>query len=169
MESINNIINYYNVEIILGLIIGLLLILILFIIYINKTNKSIRRYNKLLNGRQNISLEDLLNDINRNINNVNNNMTEVEERLTNLDSRLGLAIQKVGFIRYNAFDDIGSQLSFSIALLDEFKNGFILTSIYGRNDNVIYGKEIKGGTSKTPLSAEEIIAIDRALKGHNYE
>lgn len=169
MESINNIINYYNTEIILGLFIGFLLMLILFIIYIYRTNKSIKRYNKLLNGSQDINMEELLNNINSNINDINRDMNIVEENMTNLNTKLSFAVQKVGFIRYNAFDDIGSQLSFSIALLDEFENGFIITSIYGRNDNVIYGKEINDGNSRTSLSAEEMIAMDRAMKGKAYE
>ena len=53
-------------------------------------------------------------------------------------------------MRYNAFDDMGSQLSFSLALLDDFKNGIVLTSIYGREDTVTYCKEIKDGTSNIP-------------------
>lgn len=68
-------------------------------------------------------------------------------------------------MRYNAFDDMGSQLSFSIALLDDFKNGFVLTSIYGREETVSYCKEVKNGTSTIPLSAEEIMVLDRAIKG----
>lgn len=82
--------------------------------------------------------------------------------------KLTFAIQKVGFVRYNAFGDMGSELSFSIAFLDNFLNGFILTSIYGREHSTCYAKPIKDGKSIYPLSAEEIQAIDRAIKGEDY-
>lgn len=168
IERIIDIINNYNIEIILGLILGFLFMFILLIISMHKTNKFIKRYNKLLNGSQDINIEELISNINSNIYNLNNELEIVKEDTNNLKIRLDFAIQKVGFIRYNAFDDIGSELSYSIALLDEFKNGFVITSIYRRNDNVNYGKEIKNGVSKTPLSEEEMIALERAIKGKIY-
>src|SRR5699024_1773229 len=164
IEFIKEIIDNYTVEIVLGLAIGLVFLLVLFIIYIYKTNKSIKRYNKLLNGSKDINIEELLSNINKNVNNMNSDMSEMETNISDIKIRLDFAIRKVGFIKYNAFDDIGSELSFSIALLDGWENGFVLTSIYGRNGNVIYSKAIKNGTSNTHLSEEEILAINRAIK-----
>ena len=63
---------------------------------------------------------------------------------------------------------MGSELSFSIALLDNFSNGFVLTSIYGREQSISYAKPIKDGKSLYPLSVEEMQAIDRAIKGEAY-
>lgn len=165
MESIKIIIEHYNTEIILGLLISIFCLLILFLIYIYRTNKSIKRYNQLVNGIKDINIEDLLININNDIENAKKDINLMEHNIGEMRTKLAFAIQKVGFIRYNAFDDMGSELSFSIALLDEFKNGFVITSIYGREDTVTYGKPIKNGTSNLPLSAEEMLAIDRAIKG----
>ncbi len=63
---------------------------------------------------------------------------------------------------------MGSELSYSIVLLDEHLNGFVLTSIYGREQSVSYAKPIKDGKSTFPLSAEEMQAMDRAIKGELY-
>ena len=64
---------------------------------------------------------------------------------------------------------MGSDQSFSLALLDSFKNGFVITSIYGRDYASTYGKPVKNGKSVYPLSVEEIQAIDRAIIGEISE
>ena len=58
-------------------------------------------------------------------------------------------------MRYNAFDNIGSDLSYSLALVDENKDGVVLTSIYGREENRCYAKPINAGKSTYTLSKEE--------------
>lgn len=164
----NNIIQYIAdnmISIVIGLSISLLILFVLFLINLFRLNRSIRNYNQLVNGISDIDIEELLMKINRDVDDMNRDINLMEQDISNIRTKLAFAIQKVGFIRYNAFDDMGSQLSFSIALLDAFKNGFVITSIYGRENVVSYGKPIKDGTSSIPLSAEEMIAIDRAIKG----
>ncbi|MEW8973887.1 MAG: DUF4446 family protein [Tissierellaceae bacterium] len=165
MENIIEYIASNMSEIVIALFIGMLALLILFLINLSKTNRAIKRYNQLVNGISEIDIEELLMKINKDINDMNRDISVMEQNIADVKTKLAFAIQKVGFIRYNAFDDMGSQLSFSIALLDAFKNGFVITSIYGRENVVSYGKPIKDGTSNIPLSAEEMIAIDRALRG----
>ncbi len=165
MESLKSFISYYYLEFIFGL--SIISILLMFIIIISqyKTRKLAKRYNNLVHGIDGINIEDLLININKDIEGLNRDINMMNKNIDEIETKLSFAIRRIGFIRYNAFDDIGSQLSFSIALLDDFKNGFVLTSIYGRENTVSYGKPIKNGTSNIPLSAEEIIALDRAIKG----
>jgi len=74
-------------------------------------------------------------------------------------------LQNVGLIRYNAFDEMGGNLSFSLALLNNQKDGLILTNINGRNTSRIYVKHLIAGVSSDhPLTAEETQAIKQALK-----
>ncbi|MDP2930712.1 MAG: DUF4446 family protein [bacterium] len=40
--------------------------------------------------------------------------------------------QKIGFVRYNPFGGVGSDQSFSLVLLDENNNGFVVTSLFSR-------------------------------------
>ncbi|EOC99788.1 hypothetical protein L21TH_2187 [Caldisalinibacter kiritimatiensis] len=94
--------------------------------------------------------------------NVKNELVNIKEYCKDIDSRLKLSVQKVGIIRYNAFDDMGSDLSFSIALLDENLNGVVISTIFGRNESNTYAKPIIEGKSKYNLSVEELQAIDKA-------
>jgi hypothetical protein len=72
-------------------------------------------------------------------------------------------VQRIGLVRYDAFDDMGGHLSFSAALLDGQGNGLVMTSINGRQDTRCYAKPVEGWTSSHNLSEEEELAIQRAL------
>ncbi|NLC77511.1 MAG: DUF4446 family protein, partial [Clostridia bacterium] len=65
-------------------------------------------------------------------------------------------------VRYNAFTGLGSDQSFSLALLDSRDDGVVITSIYGREDSRFYAKPVKGGRSRYRLTDEELLALDRA-------
>ncbi len=91
------------------------------------------------------------------------------EQLNNYYSKLfrltNNNLQNVGLIRYNAFQEMGGNLSFTLALLNNQKDGIVLTSINGRNDHRLYIKQISAGVSKDqPLTEEETQAISEALK-----
>ena len=75
----------------------------------------------------------------------------------------GAAICNVAVVRYDAFPDVGGQMSFSAALLDEIGDGLVLTVINGRNESRTYAKDIRDGTSVHRLSDDEVGAIDQAL------
>lgn len=70
---------------------------------------------------------------------------------------------KIGIVRYNAFKDVGSNLSFTLALLDNNNNGVVLNGIYSRDNSNIYAKPIKDGKSEYILSDEEKEAIEKAI------
>jgi len=71
---------------------------------------------------------------------------------------------KAAIVRYNAFHEMGSDLSFSIAIVDEAGNGLVLTGIHNRTDTQMYAKPLENGQSKYSLSPEEIEAINQALR-----
>jgi Protein of unknown function (DUF4446) len=72
-------------------------------------------------------------------------------------------VQRVGLLRYDAFEDVGGRLSFSCAMLDEHGTGVVLTSINGRQETRVYAKPIAEGRSSYNLSSEEEEAIRQAL------
>jgi uncharacterized protein YlxW (UPF0749 family) len=75
------------------------------------------------------------------------------------------AVQRVGLVRYDAFEDMGGQLSFSAALLDARGDGVVITSINGRQDTRCYAKAVRAGGSAHNLSEEEQQAIEEAVRG----
>jgi len=168
MEYVKQLISLYNMEIVIGLVIAIIILFLMNIFSAVRISKIKKRYNALVRGKDNASIEDLLIRNGHEIDDIKDEIANLQKRIEELDVKLTFAVQKVGFIRYNAFADMGSELSFSIAILDGFLNGFVLTSIFGREQSVCYAKSIKNGKSVYPLSAEEIQAIDRAIKGDFY-
>lgn len=168
MEQTRELITIYNIEIIMGLLVAFFVLLALYLIAEIRISKLKERYNKLVRGADDVNIEELLIKNGYEIDQLRENISILNKEFESLQTKLTFAIQKVGFIRYNAFADMGSELSFSIVFLDNFLNGFVVTSIYGREQSTCYAKPIKNGKSIYPLSAEEIQAIDRAIRGENY-
>ena len=83
-----------------------------------------------------------------------------------LENTLVGCIQKIGIIRYSAFRDTGSDLSFALALLDSNNNGVILNGIYSREMSNIYAKPVVNGEATYTLSEEEKQALQKAI---NYK
>ena len=72
--------------------------------------------------------------------------------------------RKIGFVKYNAFDNIGNNLSFAFTVLDGKNDGFCLSSVYGRNESRIFAKPIVDGKCLYGMSEEEKESLDNALQ-----
>jgi len=79
-----------------------------------------------------------------------------------VEAQVRRTISRIGVVRYDAYDDIGGELSFSAALLDEHADGVVLTSITGRSGGRTYLKPVTVGEGGLPLSDEEMAAIASA-------
>ena len=90
-------------------------------------------------------------------------LADVTKRVEDLELVARVSVQHVGLVRFDAFEDMGGHLSFAAALLDADGDGFILTSINGRQETRIYAKPIERGASRYHLSNEEQEAIRRAI------
>lgn len=89
---------------------------------------------------------------------------ELEEKISKLSDQGLKHIQRVQLLRYNPYDDTGGNISFSLALLDEQGNGFVLTSLHSRADTRIFAKPIiLGKEGKYQLSEEEEEVIRKAM------
>ena len=122
------------------------------------TKKQSERYKKMLeklgNGK-NIE-NDIMAYVEQN--------DEIINYCQNIDNNIRNCIQKIGMVRYNAFQDTGSNLSFAVALLDDKNTGIVINGIYSRDCSNIYSKPIENGKSNFILSSEEKEAIDIAIK-----
>jgi len=83
-------------------------------------------------------------------------------RLQAAEARGERAIQRVGIVRYNPFEDTGSNQSFVLAILDARGDGFVLSSLHSRQQTRVFLKQISSGKAETTLSEEEAEAIRRA-------
>lgn len=156
--------NYSNI-IFSGLIIFSFLITLIVIALSIKVSKAKKKWHSFTDGVNVKNIEELLSSHTTRISLLEEENQSLKAELKNIDMNLSFAVQNVGIVKYNAFDNVGNHLSFSLAMLDRYKNGVVITSIYGRDFTTLYGKPVRLGKSDYPLSQEEEEAIDRALKG----
>ena len=143
------------------LLIGFLIVLISNI----KLNKRYKNFmNKLGNGK---NLEEDLEKFMYKVDRVEKQNAEITNFCKNLDEDISKCIQKIGIVRYSAFKDTGSDLSFAVALLDEKNNGVVFNGIYSREMSNIYAKPVENGNSRYTLSNEEVVAIEKAVNSNN--
>lgn len=139
-------------------------LLILLIIQISKVNTLKRRLDSFVLGKDGMSLEqDILTlfDDNQFL----KKMAEKDrDDINTLFKRMQTVFQKMGLVRYDAFNQMGGQLSYSLALLDENDNGFIINSVHSTEGCYSYSKEIRNGDNSISLSAEEEEALSIAKR-----
>lgn len=99
--------------------------------------------------------------------NLERDFEKISEELECLKKESKFSVQKTGIVRFNPFKGVGGDQSFSIALLDGNDSGVVITSLYARDGNRVYGKPIKSGQSEYLLSEEEKQAIQKAKSGNN--
>lgn len=148
----------------LGILALSLLLLILYIINIIKLNKIKKEYkNFMIKLGQGNNIEEQLKSYMDKVLQVKNENLELKEHCKKLDNEVAGCIQKIGLVRYNAFKDTGSDLSFTLAILNKENTGIILNGIYSRDMSNIYAKPVENGQSKYTLSIEEKEAISKAI------
>jgi hypothetical protein len=86
-------------------------------------------------------------------------------RVDALEANATRSLQRVGFVRFNAFPDVGSELSYALAVVDGRGNGFLVSSIYSREEVRTYAKAIRNFSGDKDLSDEERRAIELARAG----
>ena len=130
-----------NLDIAYLFLILLVFIVVLFVIIIlqmKKLNRLQKRISKFMTGKD-------------------------EKDIRTLYKNMEHAFQKIGLVKYDAFQQMGGKLSFSLALLDENNNGFILNSVHSTEGCYTYTKEIKNGECAISLGEEEQQALDMAI------
>lgn len=161
-----NFIGLGNIDIgfiLLGLLILLLILLILIIVQMVKLNKIKKKYESFMKGKDANSLESDIIGLYED----NKIMKAIAEKnkkdIRTLFKKAESSFQKMGIIKYDAFRQMGGQLSFSLALLDENNNGFIINSVHSSDGCYSYTKEIVNGECKISLGEEEKQALDMAM------
>lgn len=143
------------------IVIVLAVLYITSVINLKKLRTSYSKFmNKLGNGN---NLEEMLQNYIKKVETVEERNEEIISYCKIIDDNIKRCSQKIGIVRYNAFKDVGSDLSFALAILDDYNNGVVLNGIYARDSSNIYAKPIENGASKYILSEEEKEAVNRAI------
>lgn len=87
---------------------------------------------------------------------------KLEQKIVLLENRIKVeerkALQnfsKFSISRFNSFSDMGGDQSFTLTLLNEKNNGFILTSLFRNDTSRVFTKPIINGISEYQLLEEE--------------
>lgn len=147
----------------IGLTALVLILLILLIVMIVKTNNLKKRLDKFVLGKNGKSLEkdivSLYEDNKALKNLVDRNKKDIRILYKNMES----TYQKIGVVKYDAFRQMGGNLSFCLALLNEKNDGFIMNSVHSTEGCYTYTKVIKNGECDIDLGAEEKKALNMAM------
>jgi len=144
----------------------LLLVNLIFLVCLFLQNARIKRLQqrlrKLFANSNGDNLETTLNRLFEQIDDCKKKQDDQQFVMNRLSQKMSSTSGNLAVMRYNAFGDVGSDLSFSLALIDDQQNGVVITSIYGREESRIYAKPIENGTSAYHLTEEELAVVKKA-------
>ena len=146
----------------------LVLIVILFVLYVNVTMKYNRlksSYTTFMRGKDGKTLEESMmsgfSDVEAILKYTKQNRTDIQK----LNKKMEKSYQKVGIVKYDAFNEMGGKLSFALCMLDKKDNGYVVNVMHSNDGCFAYIKEIVNGKSYIELGKEEEKAVKQALAG----
>ena len=155
-------------QLIAGVAFAALLLVLVLVGVLLRTNRQLRR----LRDEHAAAFPDSADDVVAVLGRHDRDLTQIREDLATIHGNtehlrdlLRGTVSRVGVVRYDAFEDMGGELSFSAAFLDERGDGIVVSAINGRSETRTYGKPIRGGSSEHSLSREEAEAITAAVEG----
>lgn len=150
--------------ILIGMLIIVIAAIVISVICLNKLSKLNEKYGKFMKGKDGKSLEDAVAkrfaQVDKLIDENKKKTTEIADIFDNLK----ISVQKVGIVKYDAFNEMGGKLSFSLAMLNKENSGFIINAMHSREGCYTYIKEIIKGESYIPLGTEEKEALEKAME-----
>lgn len=152
--------------VIIGLVVVTLILLILYIVNIVQMSQLKKRYKIFMSGKNAKSLEKTLIERLDQVDELLEANNANEKNIKMLFDNMKFTFQKVGLVKYDAFNEMGGKLSFSLALLNETDDGFVMNAVHSREGCYTYVKDIIAGNSVIILSEEEKEALEIAKKSN---
>ena len=143
----------------------LVIVIVLLILQAKKIKKLQERLDKFVLGKDAESLEQEITALIEDNKYLRENSDENKKNIEIIFQKMQSVYQKMGLVKYDAFEQMGGQLSFCLALLDENNNGFVMNSVHSTEGCYSYTKEIKAGESSVLLGKEEQEAVAAAMRG----
>lgn len=153
-----------NTEMILTIVLAIIsaILLGLVIVLFVKMDKLSKKLRTFMSGKDGISLEDSFQILEEDVFALKEHASRTKREIKNIYKKQENNFQKLGLVKYDAFQQMGGQLSFSLALLDEHNDGFLINSVHSTEGCYSYTKPILGGESELALGKEEQQALDIA-------
>ena len=141
----------------------IIILFVLIIIQFNKLNKLQKKYAKFMKGKDAKSLEQNIAGLYDDNDYIKQEAEKNRKDIKDIQKKMEYCYQKLGIVKYDAFSQMGGQLSFCLALLNEKDDGFILNSVQSSEGCYTYTKEVKKGECAITLGEEEKKALDQAI------
>jgi len=143
----------------------LLLLLLIWVIRLGSKLKKLRKqYAAVMGGNGVADLEQVIADLQTRLRVQEERGRQLGDKLARATEAMSRMKGRVGVNRYNAFAETGSDLSFSVAIVDEHLDGVVLSGIRSREETYVYAKPVQQGESTYALTPEEREAINRAVQ-----
>ena len=140
--------------------------IVLWIVNIIQIKKLKKNYKIFMKGKDAKSLEEVLIRRLDQVDSLILSNKQNENDIQNIFANMKFTFQKVGLVKYDAFQEMGGKLSFSVALLNEKNDGFVLNAVHSREGCYTYIKEIVDGNSIIVLAEEEQEALKMAMESN---
>lgn len=145
-----------TISILIYILSGVVLILLLWI------SLTEYRFKKFFAGTNARNLEEVMIHLGEQMKELKENQEKTDEHLKIIDKRLDKSIRSIETVRFNPFEDAGSNQSFAISFLNDEGDGVIMSSLYARDRMSIFAKPIQSGKSEFELSIEEKEVLDKS-------
>ena len=166
MPGFYNIIAEYSPHITIALIVAVAVLFAMVIIITYILSKQNERMYRFFGGRaKRRSMEAMLDEYLDKVERVEGKYDGILSLIDDINLRMVTCLRNVGVVRYNPFEDMGGDMSFAVALLDENDDGVVISTIHAREASYTYAKQILGGKASHMLTEEEQEAIRVALEG----
>lgn len=154
-----------NSPYLIAIMVGVMVILFVMVLNLYYSlNRMQKKYKKMMTGvDDSANLERMLLGHIDETHAVAEENVRLQKEAQRMDQLLQTAVTRVGIVRFCAFEDMGSDLSYAVAMLDAHNNGVVMSSLFGRTDSRSYAKPIENGVSVYPLSNEEQQALQEAM------
>lgn len=137
-------------------------------------NIKVKKYKKLYDKA--LAKFNSHHDVQGEFNSIYTRLYEVEktskdtvDTVNNFGEKMKNNVKKIGFVKYNAYDDTENKLSFALALLDERESGILINHIYSKHGSNMYAKYVKDGKVEDRISEEEEMALKIASEDKEYK
>ena len=153
----------YEAQVSFGLAALVIVLLLVVVCLARKVGRLGKSGLSMVDGESGRVLREEMKGHAKNLSTLSSGLDSLQQHQTKLQAQQETCVQRIGYVRFDAFADVGGEQSFALALLDSKNNGVVISNLFSRVDSRVYAKRINGGRSEQTLSGEEREAVDKAV------
>ena len=140
-----------------------IILIVLLVLLGDKYKRLQKSYSVFMRGKNGKSIEKTIFKKFEELEEISDQVKINEKEIEDLRKKMERHYQKAGIVKYDAFHEMGGNLSFAFAMLDLNNTGFVLNSVHSREGCYLYIKSVEKGETEVILGNEEKEALEQAL------